>query len=143
MSKSITQDMAYRQSLMKNANSVPLWYGPAGPGAPGNKILVTVAWRLQESWHKILRSAVRCATICGAMPEAFTTLEVVAMRKKPPTRQDKWRSKHMRTISTRLTKSQAERLFCACFWAGVTPYRLAQNLLLRWLRDQENAGFPS
>jgi len=49
MSKSITQDMAYRQSLMKYANSVPLWYGPAGPGTPGNKNLVMVAWHLQET----------------------------------------------------------------------------------------------
>ena len=49
MSKSITQDMAYRQSLMKYANSVPLWYGPAGPGTTSNKILVMVYWCLQVS----------------------------------------------------------------------------------------------
>lgn len=65
------------------------------------------------------------------------------MAKKPPTRQDRWRKKHMRTISTRLTRKQAERLESACFWVGVTPYRLAQNLLLNWLRDWENRHTPS
>ena len=47
------------------------------------------------------------------------------MAKKPPTRQDRWRKKHMRTISTRLTRKQAERLEIACFWVGITPYKLA------------------
>ena len=43
----------------------------------------------------------------------------------------------MRTISTRLTRKQAERLESACFWVGITPYKLAQNLLMNWLRDWE------
>ena len=49
MSKSITQDMAYRQSLMKYANSAPLWYGPTGPGTTSNKFLVTLSCGSQES----------------------------------------------------------------------------------------------
>jgi hypothetical protein len=65
------------------------------------------------------------------------------MAKKPPTRQDRWRKKHMRTISTRLTRKQAERLEIACFWVGITPYKLAQNLLMNWLRDWENRHTPS
>ena len=49
----------------------------------------------------------------------------------------------MRTISTRLTRKQAERLENACFWVGVTPYKLAQNLLMNWLRDWENRHTPA
>ena len=53
-----------------------------------------------------------------------------------------WDKKHMKMFGTKLTTKQAERVRAACDRVGVTPYKLVQNLLLRWVQDQENAARP-
>lgn len=48
-----------------------------------------------------------------------------------------WDKRHLKTFGTKLTASQAQRLRDACDRAGVTPYKLIQNLLLSWLQEQQ------
>ena len=49
-----------------------------------------------------------------------------------------WDARHMKQFGTKLTVKQAERVRAACDRAGVTPYKLLQNLLLSWVQDREN-----
>ena len=51
--------------------------------------------------------------------------------------QTRWDARNLRTFSTKLTKKQAQRLRDACNRAGTNPYRLLQNFLLTWIREQE------
>ena len=54
-----------------------------------------------------------------------------------------WDRRHLKQFGTKLTTSQAMRVRAACDRAGVTPYKLLQNLLLAWVQDQENAARPT
>lgn len=49
-----------------------------------------------------------------------------------------WDKRHLKQFGTKLTAKQAERVRAACDRAGVTPYKLVQNLLLSWVQDREN-----
>lgn len=51
-----------------------------------------------------------------------------------------WDRRHLKQFGTKLTAKQAERVRDACDRAGVTPYKLVQNLLLSWVQNQENAA---
>ena len=51
-----------------------------------------------------------------------------------------WDRRHLKQFGTKLTAKQAERVRTACDRAGVTPYKLVQNLLLSWVQNQENAA---
>ena len=51
--------------------------------------------------------------------------------------------RHLKQFGTKLTAKQAERVRAACDRAGVTPYKLVQNLLLSWVQNQENAARPA
>lgn len=51
--------------------------------------------------------------------------------------QARWDKRNMRTFSTRLTVKQAMRVRAACTHYHVTPYRLIQDMLLRWVRERE------
>lgn len=51
-----------------------------------------------------------------------------------------WDKRHLKQFGTKLTAKQAERVRTACDRAGVTPYKLVQNLLLSWVQNQENAA---
>lgn len=53
-----------------------------------------------------------------------------------------WDKRHLKTFGTKLTANQAQRLRDACDRAGVTPYKLIQNLLLTWVQSQENQAAP-
>ena len=48
-----------------------------------------------------------------------------------------WDKRHLKQFGT---AKQAERVRTACDRAGVTPYKLVQNLLLSWVQNQENAA---
>ena len=52
--------------------------------------------------------------------------------------QGAWDRRHLKQFGTKLTAKQAERVRDACDRAGVTPYKLVQNLLLSWVQNQEN-----
>ena len=43
-------------------------------------------------------------------------------------------------VSSRLGQTTPEAVRDACDRAGVTPYKLVQNLLLSWVQNQENAA---
>lgn len=51
--------------------------------------------------------------------------------------QARWDARHLRTFSTKLTKKQAQRPRDTCSRADTNPYRLLQNMLLTWIREQE------
>ena len=48
-----------------------------------------------------------------------------------------WDRRHLKQFGTKLTAKQAERVRAACDRAGITPYKLVQNLLLSWVQNQE------
>lgn len=54
-----------------------------------------------------------------------------------------WDKRHIKQFGTKLTLNQGMRVRAACDRAGITPYKLLQNLLLRWVQDQENAVRPA
>lgn len=54
-----------------------------------------------------------------------------------------WDKRHLKQFGTKLTAKQAERVRAACDRAGVTPYKLVQNLLLSWVQNQDNAARPA
>ena len=54
-----------------------------------------------------------------------------------------WDKRYLKQFGTKLTAKQAERVRAACDRAGVTPYKLVQNLLLSWVQNQENAARPA
>ena len=62
-----------------------------------------------------------------------------SQQEKPPKKpgydrksQAKWDAKHMRTVSSKLTRDKYERLIDACIRRGTTPYRIIRKLLELW-----------
>ena len=60
--------------------------------------------------------------------------------KFPRIRQAAWDKRKLRTIGTKLTLKQATALREACDAAGMTPYKLTQKLLLKWLQERQQIG---
>ena len=48
-----------------------------------------------------------------------------------------WDKRNLKVFSTKLTARQAERVRAACDRIGITPYKLLQDYLLQWVRQQD------
>lgn len=53
-----------------------------------------------------------------------------------------WDREHLRTITTKLTTPQAQRLRVLCMLEGTSPYRLMQDYLTEWIRRVEMRQDP-
>lgn len=58
-------------------------------------------------------------------------------------RQAKWDAANLRTVSTKVSVAEAERLHAACAAAGVSLYDLLRRLCREWLADIERRETPS
>lgn len=52
--------------------------------------------------------------------------------KSPPKRQRKWDKKHLRTVSTKVTRREYEELKALCNARCTTVYAVMQELLRAW-----------
>lgn len=60
---------------------------------------------------------------------------------KKISRQERWKAKHMRVYSTRMTISQARDFDAACRAAGEKPYRLLRRLALEWADNRNRVHY--
>lgn len=66
---------------------------------------------------------------------------ICAKSIKRITRQERWKARHMRVYSTRMTMTQAKQFDEACEAAAEKPYRLLRRLALEWADKQRVSGW--
>lgn len=69
--------------------------------------------------------------------------EAMAYQRRRQEQKMRWDAANLRTVSTKVSVAEAERLHAACDMAGVSLYELLRDLAREWLGAFERRETPS
>ena len=77
-------------------------------------------------------------TIC----RGFQYKKEVNVEKYQRNRQAAWDKRHLKTISTKMTKGEYERFLDKCYLARIKPYTLVKQLVRDWMEGKRQPELP-